>query len=112
MKARTRLLAAASLGMAAVLAGGCQKKLEDIVPPAPIVAPAAEEPDAVVTERVKLALLGDPSLKGFDIAVVTTQGDVRLTGTVETQSQIDHADTVVRALAGVHSIHDELVLKK
>ena len=112
MKARWRVFTLAAAGAAAVLAGGCQKKIEDIVPPAPAVAAAAEEPDTLVTERVKLALLTDPSLKAFDIAVVTTQGDVRLTGTVDTQSQIDHADTLVRALNGVHSIHDELALKK
>ncbi len=110
MKARARTLIVAFAGAVALV--GCQKPIESVIAPAPAIAPAADLTDMAVTERVKLALLNDPSLKAFDIAVVTTQGDVRLTGTVDSQSQIDHADTVVRALDGVHSIHDELVLKK
>lgn len=112
MKTRARIWSIVFAGTAVLLAGGCQKPIEAVIAPAPAVALATEVTDMAVTERVKLALLNDPSLKAFEIAVVTTKGDVRLTGTVETQSQIDHADAVVRAVDGVHSIHDELLLKK
>jgi osmotically-inducible protein OsmY len=71
-----------------------------------------EMSDVEVTTKVKTALLTDLKVKSFDIAVVTLKGDVRLTGTVDNQEQLDHVDTLVRSVEGVHSIHDELTIKK
>lgn len=108
---RSILFAAASALAAAGLTA-CSK------PPTPTAAaPAASGPagqvnDVDVTEHVKTALLQTESLKGLDIAVVTLKGDVRLTGVVDTQAQIDEALRVARAAEGAHSIHDELTLKK
>lgn len=73
---------------------------------------STEIKDSEITTKVKTALLLDEKIKGFDIAVVTTKGDVRLTGAVDTQSQIDQVDKIVRGIEGVHSIHDELSIKK
>lgn len=72
----------------------------------------AEVSDGQVTENVKTALLLDEKIKDFDIAVVTLKGDVRLTGFVDTQSQIDNVTKLVRNAEGVHSIHDELSINK
>ena len=72
----------------------------------------AEVSDSELTMRVKTALVTEESIKSFDIAVVTTKGDVRLTGVLDTQSQIDTVDKLVRSIEGVHSIHDELTVKK
>jgi osmotically-inducible protein OsmY len=74
--------------------------------------PMAAVDDVDVTTKVQTALLQDPALKAFDIKVVTLKGDVRLTGMVDTQAQIDEALRLTRAAEGVHSIHDELSLKK
>ncbi len=123
--------AAFTLAIAGTL-GACSKPAE---PPAP-VAPASPEPtamapamspdmtasmpmvmstdnvsDADVTTNVTTALLRDPSLKAFDIAVVTLKGDVRLIGTVAKRAQADSAIALTRAAHGVHSVHDELVVK-
>jgi osmotically-inducible protein OsmY len=68
--------------------------------------------DGEVTAKVKTALLLDEAIKGFDIMVVTTKGDVRLTGSVDSQAQLDQIDKIVRGTEGVHSIHDELTIKK
>jgi osmotically-inducible protein OsmY len=65
-----------------------------------------------VTTKVKTALHSDELVKSFDIAVVTLKGDVRLTGAVDNQVQLDHIDKLVRSIEGVHSIHDELTIKK
>ena len=65
-----------------------------------------------MTQHVKTALLQNESLKGFDIAVVTLKGDVRLTGQLENQAQIDQVIKIARASEGAHTIHDELTLKK
>ena len=65
-----------------------------------------------MTQHVKTALLQNESLKGFDIAVVTLKGDVRLTGQLENQAQIDQVIKIARASESAHTIHDELTLKK
>ena len=71
-----------------------------------------EVSDIELTRRVKTALLTEESVKSFDITVVTAKGDVRLTGILDTQEQIDTAHKLVLAVEGVHSLHDELTLKK
>ena len=68
--------------------------------------------DGEVTTKVKTALLLDKAVKGFDITVVTTKGDVKLTGVVDTQAQMDQVEKIVRGIEGVHSVHDELSLTK
>ncbi len=73
---------------------------------------STEISDVEVTGKVKTALLLDEAIKGFDINVMTTQGDVRLTGVVDTQAQLDQVDKIVRGVEGVHSVHDELSIKK
>ncbi len=114
MKTRAGLLIFASMlivGLTTSSITGCNK--------APVAAgtrgsqsAGAEVSDIDVTTKVKTALISDDALKGFDIAVVTTKGDVRLTGIVDNQIQIDRADALARAVDGVHAIHDELTLKK
>ena len=98
--------------IAVMLAGGCSKPPEPVVSmPAPSVA-VGNVSDIDVTEHVKTALLQNDSLKGFNIAVVTLKGDVRLTGAVDSQVQIDEAIKIARASEGAHTIHDELTIKK
>lgn len=102
-KHRQRLLAAATalalFGMAA-----CSK--------APEPTATANVSDIDVTEHVKTVLHQTESLKGLDITVVTLKGDVRLTGVVDNQSQIDDALRIARAAEGSHTIHDELTIRK
>lgn len=113
---RTPLAVAAALCLA-LTAVGCSKAPEVAVMPPAASAPAdtpmptANVSDMDVTEHVKTALLQTESLKGADITVVTTQGDVRLTGTVESQAQKDEALKVARAAEGMHTIHDELTIR-
>lgn len=72
----------------------------------------SESSDIDVTTKVKTALLSDQNSKDFDIAVVTLNGDVRLTGVVDNQGQLDQIDKLVRSIEGVHTIHDELTIRK
>jgi hyperosmotically inducible periplasmic protein len=90
------------LCLALMVLAGCSKP----APAAPQVA------DIDVTEHVKTALQQDDALKGFDIAVVTQKGDVRLTGVLDSQAQVDAALKIARAAEGAHTIHDELTLRK
>lgn len=73
---------------------------------------AANVSDADTTTHVKSALNNEPGLEGLDITVVTTKGDVRLTGAVASQTQFDAVLTAARAAEGAHSIHNELTVKQ
>jgi len=68
--------------------------------------------DGVITTKVKSALLGDDSVKSFDIAVVTRKGKVQLSGFVDNQVQIDQALSIARAVEGVSSVEDGMSVKK
>lgn len=96
----------------AVLLASCSES----APTSPTQAPAASADnniaDGEVTTHVKTALSSEPSLAGMDITVVTTKGDIRLTGVVQSQAQIETAIKIARAAEGGHSIHDELTVKQ
>lgn len=68
--------------------------------------------DGIITARIKSALLADPGIKSFDIAVVTRKGEVQLSGFVDNQAQIDQATSVARAVTGVTSVANEMSVKK
>jgi len=68
--------------------------------------------DSIVTAKVKSALLSDPSVKGFDIAVATSKGAVQLSGFVDNQMQIDHAIEVARGVEGVQGVDNKMSIKK
>ncbi len=68
--------------------------------------------DGVITSTVKSALLSDPGIKSLDIAVVTNQGRVQLSGFVDNQAQIDQAVALARKVDGVAGIDNEMSIKK
>lgn len=99
---------------ATMLVGACSKPPEAAAA-APTSASNASAPsvsDIDVTEHVKTALLQSDMLSGLDITVVTTNGDVRLNGVLNSQAQVDEAIKIARASDGTHAIHDELTIKK
>lgn len=68
--------------------------------------------DGIITAKIKSALLADPNIKSFDIAVVTRKGEAQLSGFVDNQTQIDHATELARAVDGVKSVANEMSVKK
>jgi hyperosmotically inducible periplasmic protein len=68
--------------------------------------------DGIITTKVKSALLADPNVKSFDIAVVTRKGAVQLSGFVDSQEQIDQAVALARKVDGVADVDNELSIKK
>ncbi len=68
--------------------------------------------DGIITARVKSALLADPNMKSFDIAVVTRKGEVQLSGFVNSQDQIDQAKYIANKVEGVTSVGNEMGIKK
>lgn len=67
--------------------------------------------DSVVTGKVKAALLADSDIKGTDIKVETTQGIVTLNGVVNSQAQIEKAESIARAIEGVKTIDNRISVK-
>jgi len=101
---------------------GCNRQPETSTPSAPnttVTSPMAPSTtvgtkidDSVVTTRVKSALLSDPSIKSFDIAVVTRKNEVMLSGFVDNQTQIDRAIEITRGVEGVESVINKMSIKQ
>ena len=68
--------------------------------------------DSIVTSKVKSSLLADPDIKSFDIAVITNNGEVQLSGFVDNQGQIDRAIEVARGTEGVSTVTNNMSIKK
>jgi len=67
--------------------------------------------DSIVTSKVKSSFLADPDIKSFDISVVTNNGEVKLNGLVDNQTQIDRAIDIALRTEGVHNVINELRIK-
>ncbi len=65
--------------------------------------------DAAITAKVKADILSDPLLKVAQIEVTTTDGVVKLSGTVDSQQSIDRAVQIARNLENVKSVENALV---
>jgi hyperosmotically inducible periplasmic protein len=68
--------------------------------------------DGIVTSQVKTALLADASIESADIAVITRNGEVQLSGFVDHQGQIDRAIELTRSINGVSGVGNEMSIKK
>jgi hyperosmotically inducible protein len=92
-------------------------------PPATVPGPGATTPaepgrtvgqtldDAGITAKVKASLLASPDVKGTDVNVTTEKGVVRLTGSLDAQSQIDRAVQIARGTEGVTQVESSLTVK-
>lgn len=67
--------------------------------------------DTVITTKVKAAILEDKELKVTEINVETFKGVVQLSGFVSSQSDINKAATIARAVEGVKSIKNDMRVK-
>jgi hyperosmotically inducible periplasmic protein len=95
-----------------LLITGCNRQQETSTPPAPSTTVGTKIDDSVVTARVKSALLADPNIKSFDIAVVTRKGEVQLSGFIDNQTQIDRAIEIAHGVDGVHSVTNKMSIKQ
>lgn len=96
----------------AVVLTACSQAEQPVAEPAQAASATANVSDADTTTHVKSALNKVPDLRGANITVVTTKGDVRLTGAVASQAQIEAIISAARGAEGVHSIHNELTIQK
>lgn len=67
--------------------------------------------DSTITTKVKAKLFDADSLSGFAISVDTFEGEVTLTGAVETSEQRELAGELARSVYGVKGVNNLLKLK-
>ncbi len=67
--------------------------------------------DAVITTKVKAAVLEEPSLKSPEINVETYKGTVQLTGFVRSRADINKAVEIAKGVKGVKSVKNDMILK-
>jgi osmotically-inducible protein OsmY len=67
--------------------------------------------DAVITAKVKAAVLEEPSLKSAEINVETSKGRVQLSGFVRSRADINRAVEVAKGVKGVKSVKNDMILK-
>jgi len=67
--------------------------------------------DATITTKVKAKLFDESILRGFAISVETFEGEVTLTGAVDTQKQRERAGQITRSVSGVRGVNNLLKLK-
>ncbi len=99
-----KLIVAAALGLGAVVTSAGYAADEG----KPKQSVGEYTSDAVVTTKVKAAIVGDSALSALDIAVVTNNGVVTLTGAVATAAQSDEATRLTRTVSGVTQVKNEL----
>ncbi|PPD30975.1 MAG: transporter [Methylomonas sp.] len=67
--------------------------------------------DSVLTTKIKAALLNDDFLKMSPIEVTTVKGEVKLTGTVDSEQLVARAIGLVNSQPHVKSVNNELMIK-
>lgn len=95
---------------------GCEKKAETTPEPgasepATKTTAGTEIDDSAITTKVKSALLADDIVKGLDIQVETSKGEVQLSGFVDSQDQIDRAVTIAKGEEGVKNVNNKMEVK-
>lgn len=104
MKQVSKYLSAVFVAVTLVAAAGCAST--------PTQEGTAEYvDDSVITGKVKLAILNEPTLKSAEINVETFKGVVQLSGFVNSQADISKAVAVARGVEGVKSVKNDMRLK-
>lgn len=67
--------------------------------------------DSTITTKVKAELFNDKLLSGFAISVDTFQGEVTLTGGVDSQQLKDRAGNIASSVRGVEKVNNLLKIK-
>lgn len=67
--------------------------------------------DAVITTKVKMAILDDPDLRVNEISVETYDGVVQLSGFVSSREEINRAVAVAREVGGVKDVLNDMRVK-
>ncbi|HET7595415.1 MAG TPA: BON domain-containing protein [Burkholderiales bacterium] len=67
--------------------------------------------DAAITSKVKTAFATDKTVSAMKVNVDTNQGNVRLSGFVDSQNEKQRAEEIARSVSGVRSVTNALVVQ-
>ena len=67
--------------------------------------------DASITSAIKMKFANDELVSAWNIDVDTSQGNVTLTGAVDSQTALDRAVQLARSVDGVKSVHSNLTIQ-
>ena len=67
--------------------------------------------DAVITTKVKAAILEDPLTKVLEVKVKTFKGEVQLSGFVSSREAANRAVELARGVKGVTAVKDDMQIK-
>ncbi|WP_159565389.1 molecular chaperone OsmY [Budvicia diplopodorum] len=67
--------------------------------------------DSAITSEVKAKMLADKAVPSRHITVQTSNGVVKLSGTVEKEVQSEQAEKIAKLVDGVKSVENDLVVK-
>ncbi len=67
--------------------------------------------DTATTSEIKAKLLADDIVPSRKVKVETTDGVVQLSGTVDSQAQVERAESIAKAVDGVKSVKNDLKAK-
>ena len=67
--------------------------------------------DAVISNKVRAALLNEPGLSSSDVKVETFKGVVQLSGFVAAAGDISKAADIARNVKGVKSVRNDILVK-
>lgn len=107
-----RLLITTLAGVMTISMVACSKTEEVAVAPPPATTVGTDVDDTLLTTHVKTALMDSIEVKSLDIKVETRKGEVLLSGFVDNQSQIDLAVAATKAVPGVLSVNNSILLKE
>jgi hyperosmotically inducible periplasmic protein len=68
--------------------------------------------DATITSTIKVEILKEKSLKVLQINVETMQGDVQLSGFVDSAKSEQKAVALAKRVRGVKHVQDNLIIRK
>lgn len=84
-------------------------------PPVKVIpAPAQPKPlvdDATIATRLRSALLAEPAMRGSNISISAQNGEVRLRGSVPTETALRKATAIAGKISGVRTVRNQLRIK-
>lgn len=67
--------------------------------------------DATITSKVKTAFATDKTVSAMEVSVDTNNGNVRLSGFVDSEAEKRRAEEIARSVSGVRTVTNALVVQ-
>ena len=72
--------------------------------------PKAYAEDKTIATRIKTAMYGDPTVKGTEVGVTVLNGQVQLSGFVDTPEAKNRAGEIAASTPGVAKVYNNLIV--